>query len=183
VWVRVLQPPVVGALLAEREWADRILAGDDSAAAEFFNAHRDVVYRTARAITCNHEMALDLTQDTFVRAYQHLSSWHGRACLRTWLTRIAVRLAIDARRRAARYLQASEPEALSHDPRADMERSLLLARIRRLAMEVDGRPGVALRMRLFGGMSNREISEALDTTEANVRMQLSRALSQLRKRI
>ncbi|HSV73226.1 MAG TPA: sigma-70 family RNA polymerase sigma factor [Chthonomonadales bacterium] len=46
--------------------------------------------------------AEDLTQETFVKAYQGIRTFQSRASLNTWLYRIATNLCIDYARRAAR---------------------------------------------------------------------------------
>jgi len=53
--------------------------------------------------------ALDVVQETFVKAYVHAARWDGAAEVAPWLTRIAVNQAIDVYRRGRRRLAAEEP--------------------------------------------------------------------------
>ena len=57
------------------------------------------VVGVALAVVHNQEDALELAQETFVRAYENLGSFESRSSFSTWLYRIAANLAIDLRRR------------------------------------------------------------------------------------
>lgn len=50
----------------------------------------------------NGEEALDITQEVFIRAYQHLDRFDGRCSLRSWLFKIAYNLCVDRSRRRDR---------------------------------------------------------------------------------
>ena len=65
------------------------------------------------AVVHNPEDAVELAQETFVRAYQNLGKFEERSSFSTWLYRIAVNLAIDWRRREGRHvtLRGEEAEA------------------------------------------------------------------------
>ena len=62
------------------------------------------LYRVARAILKNDGEAEDVMQDAYVRAFQHLGQFAGRAKFSTWLTRIAVHEAL-ARAHKARAVR------------------------------------------------------------------------------
>ncbi len=178
---RTSLPTLLGTADGERRLAGDVVAGDQEAFAALFHAYRDDVYRVARAVAGTHEAALDALQETFFKVHQGLARWKGDAALRTWIVRIAIRSAIDLRRRWLRSREvphvAPEP---SHDPRPVLERAMLLARLQGLADRLDGRQGLILRLRLFGHLSNKEVAEQLGLQEANVRMQLSKAVRRLR---
>ena len=65
----------------------------------------------ARALVHNVDDAVELDQETFIRAFQNLPSFEGRSSFSTWLYRIASNLAIDWRRRETRYPIARGEEA------------------------------------------------------------------------
>jgi RNA polymerase sigma-70 factor (ECF subfamily) len=136
------------------------------------------------AVTGDHESARDAVQETFLRVFRSLERWKGESTLRTWIVRIAVRSAIDQRRRSWRHRggNAPAPEP-SHDPRAEIENALALRRVQELAEEVGGQQGLILRLRLLGGLGNQEVAEALGLEPANVRMQLSKAIRRLREKL
>ena len=102
----------------DRRRAQEALAGDEGATA-LFEAHRREVYRVARAVTGDHEAGRDAVQETFLKVFRGLPRWRGDSSHRTWIVRIAVRTAIDQRRRSSRHAPATKPSPEPwHDPRA-----------------------------------------------------------------
>jgi RNA polymerase sigma-70 factor (ECF subfamily) len=75
--------------------------GDLEAFNELVLAYQDVVFRQARYWINDDEMAADITQDTFIKAYQSLKHFNGGS-FRAWLLRTATHAAIDELRRRQR---------------------------------------------------------------------------------
>ncbi len=166
----------------DRRLALAAAGGDPRAFAALFEAHRHAVYRIARAVTGDHETAKDAVQETFIKVHAALARFRGESSFRTWIARIAVRAAIDERRREARH-PAAWPSGRdpADDPRGRIESVLALQRVQELAGRIGGQQGLILRLRLLGELSNQEVAEALGLREANVRMQLSKAIRRLRE--
>src|SRR4051795_9666981 len=100
------------------EWSDeqvvtRVLSGDTALYELLMRRHNQRVYRIARAILRDDGEAEDVMQDAYVRAYQNLASFEGRAKFVTWLTRIAVHEALTRSRRRVRF-QALDPAGESN---------------------------------------------------------------------
>jgi len=79
-----------------RHWKDkwlvqRILSGDKAAGEQFVIEHYEAIFRFLRNLTGSKEDAEDLTQQTFLRAWEALSSFRGDSSLSTWLHSIAYR--------------------------------------------------------------------------------------------
>lgn len=177
-----LSAVLAGTSKADRQFATEAMAGEEGAAA-LFEAYRHEVYAIARAVTGDHEAARDALQETFVKVFQALPRWKGNSSLRTWIARIAVRSAIDERRRIRRHAYTVALREPAHDPRGRLEDALALRRVQELAEALDGQQGLILRLRLLAGLNNREVAEALGLREPNVRMQLSRAIRRLKERL
>lgn len=73
----------------DRKWVKLILKGDKAAGERFVTANYPRIYRLLRHLTGDAEVADDLTQQTFIQAWQALASYRGEARLATWLHRIA----------------------------------------------------------------------------------------------
>ena len=166
----------------ETRLARQAAAGDPAAFAALFEAHRREVYKIARAVTGDAEAAKDALQETFLKVHEGLPRWRGTSTLRTWIFRIAVRAAIDQRRRAARH-SSRRAEALepTYDPSLQLDAAAALRRVQELAERLPGQQGLILRLRLLGDMTNPDIAEAMGLSAANVRMQLSKAVRRLRE--
>ena len=70
-------------------WVQRILQGDKTAGERFVTAHYPRIFRLLRCLTGSVEAAEDLSQQTFVKAWQALGTFRNQSLLVTWLHRIA----------------------------------------------------------------------------------------------
>lgn len=77
----------------------RALGGDGKAFEELYERHRHTVFKVAYGMTRNAEDALDVVQETFLKAHRSLARFERRASVVTWLCQIAVHQAIDLSRR------------------------------------------------------------------------------------
>jgi len=77
--------------MTDAETARRIHEGDPEAIRDFIALRYPEIYRLLRHLTLHAEDAEDLTQQTFVKVRQFAGRYNGRASLRTWLHRVALR--------------------------------------------------------------------------------------------
>lgn len=82
----------------------RARAGDTGAFDELITLHRQRVFAIAFQILRNQDDAMDVAQETFIKAWQSLAKFDGRHPLGTWLHRIATNGAIDVVRRRQSHL-------------------------------------------------------------------------------
>jgi RNA polymerase sigma factor (sigma-70 family) len=69
-------------------------SGEHSAFSELWNRHSKRAFNALYRITKNRQDAEDALQDTFLKAFVHLSKFDGRSAFSTWLTRIAINSAL-----------------------------------------------------------------------------------------
>lgn len=93
----------------DRQLLARAQDGDVSAFESLVDAHRDKVYGLALRMTRSEADAAEITQDTFLSAYQHLKDFRGDAAFGSWVHRIAANHAL-MRLRHRRVAQAAEQE-------------------------------------------------------------------------
>src|SRR5438309_5885405 len=98
------------------DWSDeevvrRVLNGETALYELLMRRHNQRLYRIARSILRDDAEAEDVMQDAYVRAYQSLASFEGRAKFVTWLTRIAIHEALARCRKRSRFqsLDGSDP--------------------------------------------------------------------------
>ena len=89
--------------------------GDMAAFEELVARHRDKVYARCYIITHQEELALDLSQDTWVKAWQRIGSFQGESSFATWLTRIAIngRRSASGCRICRRTMKMAPPSSVS----------------------------------------------------------------------
>src|SRR5574341_226213 len=94
----------------------RVCDGDQGAFRILVDRHSRDLFYLAYRMTANRSDAEDLVQETFLRAYRHLSRFDQRAEFRTWLHSIAVNCSLDMLRRRQRHKAAGliEGDAGSH---------------------------------------------------------------------
>jgi RNA polymerase sigma-70 factor (ECF subfamily) len=158
--------------------------GDRRAFEALVRAHQDRIYRHLLHMTGSREEALELAQETFIKAWQALPSWRPEAQFHTWLFRIASNAALDAlrRRRTVEFVALDEDyDTPAHGPGPEAQ---LLAKQRVAAVDValgrlsaDQREIVLLRE--VEGLSYGELAATLDIDEGTVKSRLARARAAL----
>ncbi|MBQ6273718.1 MAG: RNA polymerase sigma factor, partial [Oscillospiraceae bacterium] len=83
----------------DRGLIDAARAGDQGAVSELYRRTYENVYYTIRALIRDEDTVLDLVQDTFVKAFEHLDKLQDPAKFRAWVKRIGHNLAVDYTRR------------------------------------------------------------------------------------
>lgn len=178
---------------------ERCRRGDTAAFGRLVAEYQDRVFNTCWRMCGNWTDAEDLTQEAFVRAFQSLDRFAGRSRFYTWVFRIAVNLALSARRRdklVGRYsLDAprADPRSDDHPPMnrqlaavdespdsrtADREEeTLVLEALNRL--DEEHRAVVVLRD--LESMGYEEIAGILDIPVGTVKSRLHRARLALRE--
>jgi RNA polymerase sigma-70 factor (ECF subfamily) len=157
--------------------------GDARAYGTLVERHQARTYATLRKLTGDHDVAMDLTQDAFIRAWEELDGFERRSAFSTWLYRIAVRLAYDALRRERPREGADATDRLPDaapqpDERAAAEDEAALLRRRIEELPVMQRAVVTLRT--WNDLTYREIAEILGTTEVSARVSFHHAIRRLR---
>ena len=95
--------------------------GDTAAWEPLMLAHQQAVFRFAYLLLGDPDEAEDIAQETFLRAWDHLSRFDPSRPLRPWLLSIAANLASNKRRSASRYLAALTRAFRSEPPSATIE--------------------------------------------------------------
>jgi RNA polymerase sigma-70 factor, ECF subfamily len=174
----------------DNEVVERVKAGDTALYEIIMRRYNQRLYRVARAILRDDAEAEDVMQSAYVRAYQHLHQFAGRAPFSVWLTRIAVNEALGRLRHRKRNPQLDDTE---HDGEAcmnlvenspDPEQITSRAELGRLLEEaLLGLPEqyrAVVVLRDVEELSTSETAAALDLTERNVKVRLHRGRAMAR---
>lgn len=176
----------------DEEIVRRVLEGDLVLFELLMRRHNQRVYRAIRSILRDDGESEDVMQEAYVRAYEHLAQFEGRAQFSTWLTRIAVNEALKRLADRGRLDPLDEEQYegedgtmaafQSHSPTPESNASnselkdLLEEAI--LALPITYRAVTVLRD--VEEMSTAEASVVLSITETNVKVRLHRAHELLR---
>src|ERR1700751_5834940 len=110
--------------LQDEEVVARVLSGETALFEILMRRYNQRLYRISRVILRNDGEAEDVMQDAYVRAYEHLDQFAGKAAFSTWLTRIAIHEALARQHRGNRY---QEFESMSEHEGDPMDRFASLA--------------------------------------------------------
>ncbi|HZO81289.1 MAG TPA: RNA polymerase sigma factor [Candidatus Binataceae bacterium] len=153
---------------------------------EALSRHEREIMRFLLRMTRDREDALDLFQETWLRAYRAYSQLDSEAGLRPWLYKIAANLcrnrARDHARRARVFRTGAEPPggengALHAAAVADGHAGML--NLKRALARLPHKQGLALVMRKFEGLEYEEIGAALDCSAESARAHVYQALKKL----
>ena len=187
---------------AETQFIERLKRGDAAAFETLVNERSGEIYGLLYRLTENGEEARDLTQETFLRAFQSIGHFRGESDLRTWIYRIAINQARNRwrwwrrRRRDATVsidapdisggrlgLMATLKSTTAKDPEQDTlaherERALrkALSSLKRVYRE-------AVILRDIEGFAYEEIATTLDISVGTVKSRLARGRQELRRKL
>lgn len=184
---------------ADQDWTlvQAVRAGQPALFHDLVRRHERAIYRIALAIMHNAEDAEDVTQETFLRAFEHLGQFRGEARFSTWLTKICVNTARMKMRKnhAELWDSLDEPVATEEgtvamdvrewreNPEQEYGR---LERENLLMQALSGlHPGYreVVVLRDVRQLSTEETAQVLGLSIANVKTRLLRARLQLRQRL
>jgi RNA polymerase sigma-70 factor (ECF subfamily) len=175
----------------------RCAARDEDACAELVSEHQRMVYQLSLNLLGDHNEALDLSQEVFLRVFRTIHSFRGHSALRTWIYRIVVNQARNRQRwwrRRHRSQQVSLDEHIRDHgdvpeqnngaaPDTVLDRKELAERIRVALDHLPFDQRTALVLREIDGLSYEEIGFSLGIAVGTVKSRLARAREALRARL
>ncbi len=160
--------------------------GDKQAFRSLIEQYKHMVYTLALRIVKNEEDAEEVSQDTFLKAYQSIGSFKGDAKLSTWLYRIAYHRSLDYLKKNKRKPRTTDLdwEKTTNIQMAEMTWDHMEAMEKRELIQtalghLPGEDGVVLSLFYFESLSLKEISGVLDITVNSVKVKLHRSRKRL----
>lgn len=160
-----------------------LAAGDQEALGQLYHRTRTAVYGLALSILRHGHDAEDVTQDTFVRAWEKAEQYRPQGTPMAWLLAITRNLALMKLRERART-QDLPPEDWasfaidSHDVTTE-DRTVLTAALSTLSDE----ERQIILLHVTAGLKHREIAQLLELPLSTVLSKYRRALSKLKQKL
>jgi len=162
-------------VLSDLELVEKVKSGDRRPFSELVKRHQRSVLRLSLRFVKDMDAAEDVTQESFIKAYEKLNSFEGRASFKSWLFQIAVNTARNKLREWKRDTVDVENVHLAVE--AEAENTLVHTAVADiLQKEVDKLPlkqKTALVLRVYEDLSFNEIADIMecpyDTAKANYR--------------
>jgi len=171
------------------ELVARAKAGDRAAFDELVRKYRARVYSLALHLTGQASDADDITQDAFLKAYHKLPEFEGRSEFFTWIYRITLHRALNAKRDRKRRptVPLDAPRlvaAVAVDSHGDPERAVQLRDRYRALLEAFDQLSSLLQttvvLTTLQGLSYKEAAVVLETTEGTIAWRIHEARRKMR---
>jgi RNA polymerase sigma-70 factor (ECF subfamily) len=177
---------VLAAQIAESEidLTTRARQGDREAFAGLVRSHYPGLVQVIYRLCGDASLAEDAAQETFLKAWQHLTSFKPGTSLRSWLYRIGINTALDALRRGRRAPLDLEAVRAADDAAGPEEALLQKERnqtVQAAILSLSEANRAILVLREYGGLSYAEIAETLDIPAGTVMSRLNYARNRLRE--
>lgn len=182
---------------SDRELVRESRHGDKEAFRELVERHQRKIVAVAVGMVNNREDALELAQETFVKAYENLEKFKGESSFYTWLYRIVVNLAIDHRRRSRRQgtvaladrpgggedLEFDLPAQRLSDPYQQASSHEIGSRLRDAIEELTPDHRAVILLREVEGLSYEDISRVMQCSKGTVMSRLHYARKKLQDKL
>jgi RNA polymerase sigma-70 factor (ECF subfamily) len=168
------------------ELLNRARAGDRLAFSDLVRIHQDEVFTLALRLVADRELAADVSQEAFVRAWRALPKFRGDAKFSTWIHRITVNVAWTQRRRQRKHRADpideafTEPPADTISPERAAESAALKERLQEALRNLSESLRIVVVLKDIYGWSHGEIAEHLDISVPAAKVRLHRGRKQLR---
>lgn len=184
----------------DHERVARAQDGDRTAFDELVLAYQDRIYNLVYRMVNDADEALDLAQESFVKAFQALPRFRRDARFSTWIYRIAVNTCLSRHRRKAVHKHhqplsldgpirtgqgelSPDPGDTTLEPRRESERRETIAAVQATIASLDVEHRTVILLRDMEGYSYEEIQDILGCPIGTVRSRLHRARAELGRRL
>ena len=174
----------------EQALIQRAQKGDQEAFAVLVTEHQRYVFNLAVRVLKNEEEALDVAQETFVRAWTALPNFRGQSQFRTWLYRIVTNLCYNRLPNLRRTLNELGDDVIANVPETDLafdnpahglESRELRSHLHQAIDHLDENYRLLISLRYQNELSYEEMATMLNLPLGTVKTGLFRAKEQLRR--
>lgn len=172
----------------------RAQRGDADAFEQLLLEHQKNVYNLCYRMAGNPDDAMDLSQETFLRAWRCLDQYQFASAFSTWLYRLCSNICIDFLRRRRRQqtvpltFEDADGEEQTYAvpdaqplPEEQVELKLTRETLQAAMAQLLPEHRAVLQLRVVNEMSYEQIADVLDIQIGTVKSRLSRARNQLKK--
>lgn len=174
--------------ISNSELVKKSQLGDRSAFEQLVLRHQELVFSLAYKLTGNREMANDVAQEAFIRAWKAIEKFRGDSTFSTWIYRITVNTAWTLRKKAKKHNTLNiddtyEPIVIDEkkDPEMVAINSDLSSVLSKALNNLPVEQRIIVELKNIEGRSHKEIAEYLDISVTAAKVRLHRAHQRLRQ--
>lgn len=169
------------------ELIHNILEGNQRDYERLIQIYYPNVFRTAMGLLHNKQDAEEVAQDVFIKIYQSLSSFAGKAAFSTWLYRITVNTSLSYLRKKKRRQLWVSVSSLFQQPSADKLPEILVTEksereiIQRAIESLPQKQRIAFVLAKYEELTQKQVAQVMGISEGAVEQLLQRAKFNLKK--
>ena len=177
------EPMALGNHDADAELVERYLAGDTSAFDELMIRYERQIYRVCYRFVENRDDAMDLAQEVFIKAFEHLATFRRESSLKTWVYRIAMNHCINhVKKHSQEFVDVTEyTGSVNASVHSQMEDEEQREHFRRLVKQLPPKQKAIVEMRINEQLSYDEIAKISGRSVSTIKASVFFALEKLRK--
>jgi len=167
----------------DAELVERYLTGDTTAFDEIMVRYERQIYRICYRFVENREDAMDLAQDVFIKAFEHLATFRRESSLKTWLYRIAMNHCINhVKKHSQEFVEVTEYTGSTHSSaQTQLEDREQRDEFRRMVKLLPPKQKAILELRINDQLSYEEIAKMSGRSISTIKASVFFALEKLRK--
>ena len=167
----------------DAELVERYLSGDTTAFDEIMVRYERQIYRICYRFVENREDAMDLAQDVFIKAFEHLATFRRESSLKTWLYRIAMNHCINhVKKHSQEFVEVTEYTGSTHSSaQTQLEDREQRDEFRRMVKLLPPKQKAILELRINDQLSYEEIAKMSGRSISTIKASVFFALEKLRK--
>lgn len=154
--------------------------GDPEAFGALVRRYEDFVYSLVMGIVRSREMANDITQESFLRAYKSIRRFEQKSSFKTWLYRIAYNTSLAHLARENRHKEKNENETAEQIDNSFKNHSLRLT-LDKIIGKLRPEYRAVILLHYYDDLKYEEIAESLDCPIGTVKIRLYRAKFELKQ--
>jgi RNA polymerase sigma-70 factor (ECF subfamily) len=181
--VTASMPMSLGNTDVDSDLVERYLGGDMTAFDELMIRYERQIYRVCYRFTENRDDAMDLAQEVFIKAFEHLGSFRRESSLKTWLYRIAMNHCINhVKKHSYEFVEVSETiGSVGATVQSQIEDREQREQFRRLVKQLPPKQKAILELRINEQLSYEEIAKISGRSVSTIKASVFFALEKLRK--
>lgn len=175
--------------MTDRELTQQVIKGSKNAFAEIVHRYSGMVFSKAMGVMHSEEGAAEVTQQTFVRAYESIDAWRGTE-LGPWLAAIAVHTALklidkERRRRTSSFdeLRPGVVGELAAERTYSDEHEEALQRMEAAIAELPEQDQQILKLHYYEMKKTEDIAHITGLSQSNVLVRLHRIRERLKTKL
>lgn len=175
--------------LTDEQLAAKLQGGDHEAFGLIIDRYESAIIRYAIRLVSDHDIAEDIAQEAFIKAYRDIQSFDTKRKFSSWLYRIAHNEAIDYIRKNKRLVGLDEASEVASETdlhktaQRNLDRTDIQKRLEKVINTISFKYREPVILRFYEEKEYEEISEILRIPIGTVGTYISRAKKELRERL